>query len=233
MFRRTLLSSLLALIVLLSVVSADAQFLVDPCKSRVVANAGVLLACPQGDGDFLTNAIGGTNCQITLTVKDNANQAIPGMPETDMWLVGCNNELLICGVSSGTNADHPTDAAGQTTFSRALATGGCSTGVWVVVAATVIQNPTTCTPLCVPIQVRSVDYKSVSSPCAGDLLCPDSQVTLSDWSWFTMHYPTAGNPGASYFPCADFAAPLGTIGLPELSRFTIHYSSQGGHKCVQ
>ena len=234
MSRRTWVSSLLMLLVVGSAVSAAAQGTIDQCKSTVVANSGVLLACPKGDGDFLTNAIGGTNCQITLTVKDNANVGVAGIPETDMWLVGCNNELLLCGLSSGSSADHPTNAQGQTTFSRALDTGGCSAGLWVVVGGVVLHSPAACsTPLCVPIAVRSVDYKSVGSPCPGDMPCPDSQVTLSDWSWFTTHYPNAANPQAPYFACADFAAPLGAIGLPELSRFTVHYATQAGHKCLQ
>lgn len=208
-----------------------AQFLVDACKSTVVANAGVVLACPKGDGDYLTNAIGGTNCQITLTVRDHANRVIAGVPATDMWLAGCTDNLLLCGGSSGSSADHDTDAAGMTTFSHPLLAGGCSTGVWVVALGAVIENPVNCTPLCVPVQVRSVDYKSANSPCPGDQACPDAQVTLSDWSWFTTHYPTAANPGASYLACADFAAPLGSIALPELSKFSIHYLA--GHKCLQ
>jgi hypothetical protein len=236
MFTRALSISLVTLFLLVSAAPARAQFLIDPCKSTVVANAGVLMACPKGDGDFLTNAIGGTNCQITLTVKDYANQPVIGLPETDMWLVSCNNSLLICGLSSGSQADHPTDALGQTTFSHPIAAGGCTTGLWVVVEGVVIQSPGNCQPLCVPIQVRSVDYKSAGAPgpapCAGDLLCPDSQVTNADFSWFVTHYPNAANPGASYFACADFAAPLGApIGLGDFSKFSVHFYAMVGHKC--
>jgi len=209
--------------------------IVDACKSTVSANAGVVLVCPLGDGTPLTAAVGGVNCQIALTVKDNANVGIAGIPTTDMWLVGCNDGLLLCGGSSGSNADLATDATGATTFSNEPIAGGCDTGLYAVVQGVIIQNPGTCTPKCLAIAARSPDYKSAGAPgpapCAGDIRCPDSKVTNADFSWFVTHYPTAGNPGATYFSCADFAAPLGApIGLADFSSFTVHFAG-AGHKC--
>jgi hypothetical protein len=209
--------------------------IVDPCKSTVSAAAGVVLVCPLGDGDQLTAPIGGGNCQISLTVRDNGNIAIPGIPFTDMWLVGCNDGLLLCGGSQGSNADAATSATGATTFSNEPIAGGCDTGVYVVVQGVVIQNAGNCLPQCLAIAVRSPDYKSSGAPgpapCAGDIRCPDSKVSNADFSWFNTHYPTAGNPGATYFACADYAAPLGApIGLADFSKFNVHFAG-AGHKC--
>lgn len=221
--------------------------IVDACKSTVTTNAGnagVVLVCPQGDGDVLTAAVapvsGTVNCQIQLTVRDNTNTGIAGIPATDMWLVGCNDGLLLCGGSAGSNADAATTASGATTFSNEPVASGCDTGMYAVVQGVVIQNPGPCTPKCLPIAARSPDYKSAGAPgdpptCgAGDAACPDRKVTNSDFSWFTGHYTFPGHPG-SYFSCADYAAPLGgaTLTLADFSKFSVHFSlsAVGQHKC--
>jgi hypothetical protein len=204
--------------------------IVDPCKSTVSGAAGIGLVCPLGDGDLLSS-IGST---ITLTVKDNTNTGIQGIPTTDMWLVGCNDGLLLCGGSQGSNADVATNASGVTTFTQEPTAGGCDTGLYAVVQGVVIQDAGTCLPKCLPIQGRSPDYKSAGAPgppaCGGDLKCPDSKVSNADFSWFTTHYPTAGNPGAPYLACADYAATFGVIGLSDFSKFTVHFAG-AGHKC--
>lgn len=209
--------------------------IVHPCLSTVTAAAGVVLVCPLGDGDPLTAPVGGGNSQVSLTVKDNTNTGIPGIPAQDMWLVGCNDGLLLCGGSSGSNADAATNASGSTTFSNEPIAGGCDTGLYAVVQGIIIQNPGPCTPKCLGIAARSPDYKSAGAPgpapCGGDTRCPDSKVTNADFSWFVTHYPTAANPGASYLACADYAAPLGgSIGLSDFSKFTVHFAG-AGHKC--
>jgi hypothetical protein len=233
--------------------------IVDPCLSTVTTNAGndgVVLVCPLGDGDPLNAAVPNdgiaygvntftpVNCQITLTVRDNANVAIPGIPAVDMWLVGCNDGLLLCGGSSGSNADNATsDPAGTTTFTNEPIAGGCDTGLYVVVQGVVIENPGACTPKCLPIVARSPDYKSVTAPpgCTGDIACPDSRVTLADFSWWNTHFKSAGNPGAVYHACADYAHPIGAsttpaapnpfvISLSDYSKFSVHYAG-AGHKC--
>src|SRR5262245_443057 len=119
-------------------VVSDASAQVDPCRSTVTFTAGTVTVCPKGDGDPLTNSIEGGNSQITLTVRLGGTP-IPGIPAEDMWLVGCSDGLLLCGGSSGSNADAPTNAQGQTTFSNEPAAGGCDTGLYVVVQGTVIQ----------------------------------------------------------------------------------------------
>jgi len=215
--------------------------IVDPCKSTVTANAGVVLVCPLGDGDALNSNPGGgiANCQIALTVRDNANVGIAGIPGTDMWLVGCNDGLLLCGGSASSNADLATDATGATTFSNEPAASGCDTGLYVVVQGIIIQDGS-CLPKCLPIAARSPDYKSaagVGDPpaCAADLRCPDYKVTNADFSWFSGHYTINIAFPKPYFSCADYGAPLGVIGLSDLSKFTVHFLVPGspiGHHCV-
>ncbi len=206
-----------------------------PCDITYPNQAGVVAACPLGDGDPLTGAVSGTNCQITLVVRDASCTGIAGVPAVDMWLVGCNDGLLLCGGSQGSQADHMTGdgttfALGETTFSNEPVAGGCDTGLYVVVQGTVVGSPT---PTCLPIQVRSLDYKSsgpTPPPCAGDIRCPDGKVTNADFSWFVTHYPTGTN-SATYLACADYAAPLAApIGLADFSKFTTHFAG-AGHKC--
>ena len=237
MSKRLLL--LIALIAaLLFVHAADPEngnsSVVNPCNWIVTTNAGIVLVCPFGDGDPLTSPASGGNCQIMLTVRDNTTPnpvPIPNIPAVDMWLVGCNDALLLCGGSSGSSADGPTNASGITTFSNEPIAGGCDTGIYVVVEGVVAQDITTgCLPKCLPIQTRSPDYKSTAG-CPGDTRCPDSKVDNSDFSWFVSHYPTTTNPGAPYFACADYATPFGApIGLPDFTKFTVHFAG-AGHKC--
>jgi len=206
--------------------------IVDACKSTVTAASGVTFACPLGDGDPLTAATSGNNLQITLTVRDNANVGIAGIPATDIWLVGCNDGLLLCGGSSGSAPDAATNASGTTTFSNEPATGGCDTGLYAVVQGVVIQDAGTCTPKCLAIAVHTPDYKG-AGVCPGDLLCADSKVDNSDFNWFVGHYPNPGNPGAPYLACADYAAPLGApIDLSDFSKFVSHFvGTPNGHAC--
>jgi len=205
--------------------------LLDPCKSSVSASPGIALVCPAGDGDALSTI----GCTVTVTVHDNADIGIAGIPKSDMWLLGCAQGLSLCGGVAGSYADRSTNALGQSTFSNEPIAGGCDTGLYVAVQGIVIQDHTTCQPQCLPVAVRSPDYKSAGAPgpapCSGDLLCPDARVSMADYTWFASHYPTADNPGAPYFSCADFGAPfVPPISLNDYSRFVIHYAG-AGHKC--
>ncbi|HEX6790012.1 MAG TPA: hypothetical protein VF247_01760 [Candidatus Krumholzibacteria bacterium] len=208
--------------------------IVDNCKSTISANAGVVLVCPIGDGDPLTAAVGGVNAQITLTVRDNTNSPIANVPAVDMWLVGCNDALMLCGGSQGSNPDGATDASGVTHFSNEPVSGGCDTGIYGVLQGKVVQNPANCVPVCLAIATRSPDYKSAGAPgpapCGGDLKCPDSRVTNADFSWFVTHYPTGANPGAPFLACADYATPLGSVTLADFTKFSVHFAG-AGHKC--
>jgi hypothetical protein len=208
--------------------------IVDACKSDVTAAGGVVLVCPLGDGDPLNAAVGGVNTTVTLTVRDNTNTGIAGIPAVDMWLIGCNDGILLCGGSGGSNADNATDLNGVTTFTNEPIAGGCDTGLYALVQGVVIQDPANCQPKCLSIAARSPDYKSAGAPgpapCAGDLRCPDSKVTNADFAWFVTHYPTTALPGAPYLACADYAAPLGSISLADFGKFVVHFAG-AGHKC--
>ncbi|HEX6790013.1 MAG TPA: hypothetical protein VF247_01765 [Candidatus Krumholzibacteria bacterium] len=204
------------------------------CPPTVTANAGVVLVCPSGDGDPLTNAVGGIDAKITLTVSDSGGLPIPGVPASDMWLVGCNDGLLLCGGTQGSQADAATNASGVTTFSNEPISGGCDTGLYVSVQGVLAGDPSTCVLRCLAIATRSPDYKSAGAPgpapCGGDIGCPDGRVSNADFSWFVTHYVTNSNPGAPYLACADFAAPLGSVTLADFAKFSLHFAG-AGHKC--
>jgi hypothetical protein len=207
--------------------------IVDPCKSTVAAAAGVVLVCPLGDGDLLSATASGTNSTITLTVRDNTNTGIEGIPTTDMWLVGCADGLLLCGGSQGSNADVATGPTGVTTFTQEPTAGGCDTGLYAVVQGVVIQQAGACQPLCLPIAARSPDYKSTAG-CPGDNACPDSRVSQADFSWFTTHYTVNIALPKPYHVCADYAKDgngvFGTNTLSDFTKFTVHFAG-AGHKC--
>src|SRR6187399_487356 len=83
--------------------------LLDPCKSSVSASPGIALVCPAGDGDALSTI----GCTVTVTVHDNADIGIAGIPKSDMWLLGCAQGLSLCGGVAGSYADRSTNALGQ------------------------------------------------------------------------------------------------------------------------
>jgi hypothetical protein len=198
---------------------------VDPCKTTATAASGTSFACPQGDGDALSAA----GLTITVTVRDNTNAPIPGVPASDFWLVGCNDRLVLCGGSGSMGATGATDANGVTTIAGDPAVGGCDTGVKVVVQGIVVQEPVNCTPLCLNIAIHTPDMKSAAG-CAGDNICPDLLIGTSDFSYFSTGYATSANPTPAYKPCLDMAAPFAApIALADFSKFSAHYLS--AHKC--
>ncbi len=97
--------------------------IIDCCNHSATSAAGVLFACPQGDGDRL-DANGLT---ITVTVRDNVNAPMVGVLPEDIWLIGCNPDLLaLCGGSAAINASGPTDINGQTTITGDFAAGAAT-----------------------------------------------------------------------------------------------------------
>jgi hypothetical protein len=182
--------------------------IVDPCRSTASGPAGVVLACPQSDGDAL-NSLGLT---ITLTVRDRLNQPIPGVPATDIWLIGCDFALPLCGGSSAINASAPTNVIGQTTITGDIAAGGCNlAGVRVVVQGLVIGGAG-CGQPCIPIKVLSPDIN-------GNL-----NVTVADMAMFAVGFPIPPKP---FEPCLAFAAPHTEVNLASFARFAAHFT----HRC--
>jgi hypothetical protein len=129
---------------------------VDPCNSSATSPAGVIFACPNGDGDAL-NVLGLT---ISVTVKDNVGPGNPiqGVPATDMWLISCNDLLFLCNGSSAITASAATDVNGQTTFTGDIAAGGCDNGGVRVVVQGIVIGAGICADPCVPVKVRSADF---------------------------------------------------------------------------
>jgi hypothetical protein len=192
--------------------------IVDPCNSTASSAGGVHFMCPQGDGDALGAAV------ITVTIHDNTNAPVPGIPGSDFWLIGCNDLIALCGGSGSINADAATDAAGMTTISGDVAGGGCDTGVRVVCQGIVLGSGGACTPICLAIAARSPDQKSTTGGPA------DLQVTNSDFAFFGSSFPTGGPlPGGGtkpYFACHDFV-PNGAVTVADFAKFGTHWQ----HKC--
>ena len=109
--------------------------------STVITNGGLLMTCPAGDGQTLEN-IGGT---ITITVRSMCPEwpeplPIAGIPASDIWL--WSEGMILCGGSSSSNADGPTDSEGTTTISGSVASGGYSQTVHVVVMGILLGEMT-------------------------------------------------------------------------------------------
>jgi len=183
-----------------------------------VTGEGILFACPQGDGELLSDK----GLTITATLRTSLGYPVAGFPATDLWLIGCDSGLVICG--SARPFEGATDVNGRILLDGRILASGCdNTGVRLVAQGITMQP-------CLPIQVRSADLKSSQGGCPGDALCPDGEVDLADFSFLATHYPSSGNPGASYFACVDFATPYGgSLGLADLSRFATHLAGQ--HRC--
>ena len=188
--------------------------IVDPCNSTASTAGGVHFACPQSDGDALGAAA------ISVTIRDNTNAPVVGIPAADFWLIGCNDLLVLCGGAGSINAVAATDANGQTTINGDIATSGCDSGVRVVCQGIVLGNGA-CAPLCLAIAVRSPDQKNA----AGGALPPDGVVSGSDFAFFGTSYQSPPKP---YFACHDFVGnPYGTITVADFAKFGSHYN----HKC--
>lgn len=182
-----------------------------PCESWVAATAGVVFACPRGDGD----ALGAGGLTITVCVR-NCLGPVPDIPASDIWLVGCNGALSLCG--AGIGATGPTDANGQTTITGAIVTGGCDVGLRVMVQGFALPEAG-CGDPCLPIQVRSTDQKGAQGGP------PDGVVSAADFAFFGSSYPSPPKP---YQACHDFVGgPYGTVTIADFARFGAHYD----HSC--
>lgn len=197
----------LSILALMTVSGAESG-VVDPCNFSATSAAGVLFACPAGDGDKL--AAGGLT--ITVTCLDNVHAPIPGIIPSDIWLIGCNNLLTLCGGSGSINASAPTDINGQTTITDDYAAGGCDLGGVRVVVQGIVVGAGVCGQPCVPIKVKSADLNS------------NLVVNLVDFAIFGVGYTS---PPKSYNECIDYTAPFGTVTLPDFAK----YGSHNNHTC--
>lgn len=188
----------------------------------------VAFACPKGDvtagfADVNPDPILVNNLTISVTVKDNTNAAIVGMPATDIWAKGCNDGLVLCGGSATISASAATDALGMTTITGDMATGGCDTGLNVVVQGVVLGGGV-CPVICLGIAVRTPDY---TGPGGG---APDGTVTLVDFTDLAKGFPTKyQSPPKPYVACYDLVGSpaFGTVTLPDFAKFGEHLN----HPC--
>lgn len=180
---------------------------IDNCESTASSPAGVLFACPGGDGDPLS----AQGLTINVTVRDQTTAPIQGVLAADIWVVGCSDLLALCGGSGAISASGPTDANGQTTITADLAAGGCDPALRVVVMGFVIGSGV-CGEPCLPIQVRSADLN-------GSL-----NVNLVDFATFGAGYTSPPKP---YNACIDYTAPFGTVTLADFAK----YGSHSNHTC--
>lgn len=188
--------------------------IVDPCFSTASSASGVHFICPQGDGD----ALAGAGLTISVTVKDNTDAPVPGIPAADFWLIGCNDLLLLCGGSGSINATAATDLNGNTTIAGDISGSGCDTGVRVVCQGIVLGNGP-CAPICLGIAVRSPDQKNTQGGPAEGL------VSGSDFAFFGTSFQSPPKP---YFACHDFVGgPYGTITVADFAKFGAHFN----HSC--
>ena len=121
--------------------------IVDPCSSSASSAGGCWIVCPVGDAAPL-NALAplAGDATISVTVKDNSGNVIPGIPAADFWIVGVTDNIALCGGAGSINATAASDVNGQTTIIGALAGGGCDDQVYVVVQGAVVDGPTCSSP---------------------------------------------------------------------------------------
>jgi len=189
---------------------------VDPCKSSASSPAGVVFACPAGDGDAL-NVIGLT---ITVNVRDGVGalgNPIAGVPATDMWLISCNDLLNLCNGSSAITASAATDVNGNSTFTGDIAAGGCDNGGVRVVVQGIVIDAGVCGVGCVPVKVRSADFNANGVP-----------TDAVDFGAFTSGYPV--DPAVN--DCRDFNND-NKVDVVDFAKYTGHYNNcpTAPHQC--
>jgi hypothetical protein len=210
--------------------------IVDRCNSTA-SSAGtypadisdVAFACPKGDvtngfADVNPDLIIVNNLTISVTVMDNTNAAVVGMPAADIWTKGCNDGLVLCGGSATITATAATDALGMTTIAGDMATGGCDTGLNVVVQGNVLGDGVNCPVICLGIAVRTPDF---TGPGGG---APDGTVTLVDFTDLAKGFPVKyQSPPKVYAACYDLVGSpgFGTVTLPDFAKFGEHFN----HPC--
>jgi hypothetical protein len=181
---------------------------VNPCSSSATGIGCCYLVCPQGDGTRFDDPAPGCNAIIGLTAREVAGIPIAGILAQDVWLVGCNDGVCLCGGSGSIDADSNTSAfvPGYTTISGDLQAGGCDTGFYVVIQGVIVGCPATC-----------LTYRIMSPDINCDLI-----VDIIDLALFAPVYLKT----QPYTTCMDYDCD-NTIGLIDFAIFGIHYL----HKC--
>ena len=202
----SLITALLCWQVMPASVDTANGVMVDPCRSTAQGVGCCYLVCPQGDGTRFDDP--GCNAIITIVARDPGGAPISGIPPSDIWLIGCNGLLCLCGGSGAINADSATNSNGETTISGEMAAGGCDfDGFAVVIQGWVLNDPAPpcVTRLCLPYIVVSPD-----------LNC-DLVVDIIDLASFAAKYQV---PACD--PCIDYNYD-GLCDLIDFSLFARHY----------
>jgi hypothetical protein len=107
-----------------------------------------------------------------------------------------------------------------------MATGGCDTGLNVVVQGVVLGGGA-CPAICLGIAVRTPDF---TGPVGGPGGPADGTVTLIDFTDLVKGFPTKyQSPPKPYSACYDLVGSpgFGTINLSDFSKFGEHFN----HPC--
>jgi hypothetical protein len=191
MFKGKVLLFSLLLVFATSLYAGD----VDECWSEAGTSCALRVSvCPLGDFELIRGGCGGDADYIWVTVKDDLNVGIEGVPWTDYWMNACDAAQELCLMASPFAADSLTNANGETTFSGRIAAGGCilTGGMYVACQGKTFLDVATCTvPICIDIVIVSPDINV------------DCCVNLSDLTFFGQSYNKAlGDDG--YNPCCDY-----------------------------
>jgi len=212
MKRGTILTGLAALVLTGLIVLAGAPTVTPfPSLPFIIVDGagGCYVTCPEGDGDGLAE-IGAV---ITVTVADITGAPIVGIPASDYWLIGCEDNIVLCAGSAAINADSASNSDGVTTISGRLAAGGCDNSLVVVVQGIVADDPPGSGAwLCLPYDTKSPDI-------TGDGGVVDLVVDIIDLAAFAMGYTS---PPRVYDTCFDFNCD-GTVGLIDFAIFAQHF----------
>ena len=213
MKRGMILSGMIALAVTGALLLTGAPPFAQTTPGLPVVNAtgagGCYVTCPAGDGDGLAD-IGAV---ITVTATDPTGAPIAGIPASDYWLIGCEDDIVLCSGSAAINADSASNSAGVTTISGRLVAGGCDHSLVVVVQGIVATDPSGSGEwLCLPYDTKSPDI-------TGNGGVVDLVVDIVDLAALAMGYKS---PPKVYDACFDFNCD-GSVGLIDFAIFAQHY----------
>jgi hypothetical protein len=176
-------------------------------------DANVIVGCPAGDQDSLLIEVDFDDAVMTRTVQARELSIQPPYAPMSIY-----SDTPILG-------DTPASAPSYKMTLGHKYISGYGTDLM-----TLYLNGYPLTPQA-QVHRRGFDIKSAGPtppPCGGDVACPDGKVSNADLGAFLTHYPTPGNPGATYWEACDFASPFGApVGLSDLSTLAVHIAGSG------
>lgn len=190
---------------------------IDACASDASSAGGCWLVCPLGDADRLDDF----GAVISIFASDGTS-GLGNIPNTDFYLLGCTDGIVLCGGGGSINADSASSnlaaTLGQTTMSGDWAASGCDLdGVVVVIQGTIVEEgtPPACSPKC-------LDFDVVSPDITGDGGVIDGYVEVADFGKFGLVY----DKPLLYDACYDYNCD-GQVELADFGDFGLHWE----HSC--